>query len=333
LDVVLNILVTGGSGYVGSKLVERLSKTNHYVTVFETQIFGNPIAHLASEKVRFIEGDIRDTEAMKTAMVRQDAVVHLAGVVTDELVDMNPKFGHDVNINGTRSVVEAAKWNGVKRLVYASSSSVYGVTAGEVNPDEGHTPVPMTEYAQQKLQGEDICFGMLDNDHTVTMVRQATAMGPAPRMRLDTVVNVFSKQAFFDGVITPYGGEQYRSNIHVDDAASMYIRLLEAESHEVQGHVWNWADESLKVKEIAWRVEEAAKLRGLNARTEVVDVKDDRSYRLNANKAFRLLDIKPQRGIAGAASDNFDFFAESGLDPTDPIYTNNLRMSEIVKRG
>jgi nucleoside-diphosphate-sugar epimerase len=146
-------------------------------------------------------------------------------------------------------------------------------------------------------------------------------------------VNIFSKQAFFDGVITPYGGEQYRSNIHVDDAASMYIRLLEAESHEVQGHVWNWADESLKVKEIAWRVEEVAKLRGLKCEVEIVDVKDDRSYRLNANKAFRLLNIKPERGIAGAATDNFDFFMESGLDPTDDVYFNTKRMESTVKRG
>mgnify|MGYP003633063641 FL=1 len=324
----MNILVTGGSGYIGSKLVERLAKTNHYVTVYETQIFGNPIEHLASDRIRFVEGDIRNPKKLKTQLSRIDVAVHLAGVVTDELVDMNPTFGSSVNIDGTRNVIKACKWNGVRRLIYASSSSVYGSTAQDVVPDEGHTPEPQTQYAKQKLKGERL---VMDYEGEKTAVRQATAMGPAPRMRLDTVVNIFSKQAYYDGVITPYGGEQYRSNIHVADTAELYLKLIEADKERIDGQVWNWTDENLPVKEIAYRVAEVARSRGIKCEVKLVNIKDERSYRLNADKAKRLLGISPQRGVAGAAADNFDFFKTSGIDPNDDVYFNNRRMADVVK--
>jgi nucleoside-diphosphate-sugar epimerase len=327
----VNVLITGGSGYVGSKLVEMLATTSHYVTVFETQIFGNPIEHLSSSRIRFVEGDIRDVSALKSAAFRADCVIHLAGVVTDELVDMNPSFGHSVNVTGTENVVEACRFNEVPRLIYASSSSVYGETAEAVIPDETHDAVPKTLYAEQKLAGEKICLSYSDASHVATAVRQATAMGPAPRMRLDTVVNIFSKQAWFDGVVTPFGGEQYRSNIHVRDAAGLYITLLHADPEIINGQVWNWTDENLKVKEIAFRVAEAAQQRGKDVTVKVKNIKDNRSYRLNADKARRVLGMEPAFGVSAAANDNFTFFAESKLDADDPIYYNNKRMADVVK--
>jgi nucleoside-diphosphate-sugar epimerase len=151
----MKVLVTGGSGYVGSNLVKRLAENGYEVTVFETQIFGNPIAHLAeSHGVRFIQGDVRSQPDCFTASEGQDAVIHLAGVVTDELVDMNPQFAHDVNVQGTMNVALAAVQKGVGRFIYASSSSVYGSAAETGIPDEQDIPRPKTKYAAQKLQGE-----------------------------------------------------------------------------------------------------------------------------------------------------------------------------------
>jgi nucleoside-diphosphate-sugar epimerase len=328
----MNIFITGGSGYVGSKLVEMLVETTkHYVTVYETQIFGNPIKHLASPRVNFVEGDILNLAKLKTAMFRAECVIHLAGVVTDELVDMNPTYGRKVNVQGTRNVVKACEYNNVRKLIFASSSSVYGETAAEVVPNETHIPQPTTEYAKQKLEGEAIVMNYMDEIHCATAVRQATAMGPAPRMRLDTVVNIFSKQAWFDGVITPFGGKQYRSNVHVADAARFYITLAEADNDLINGHIWNLTDENLPVREIAWRVAEAAKMRGREVDIEIKDVEDTRSYRLDASKIHHQLNFETERSVAAAAGDNFDFFEKSDFKPDNDIYYNNKRMAEVVK--
>jgi nucleoside-diphosphate-sugar epimerase len=330
----MKVLVTGGSGYVGSNLVRRLAD-QHEVTVFETQIFGNPIAYMAeSHGVRFIQGDVRSQPDCFTASEGQDAVIHLAGVVTDELVDMNPQFGHDVNVQGTMNVALAAVQKGVGRFIYASSSSVYGTAAEAGVPDEQDVPRPKTKYATQKLQGEVAIAAMFkDTDVTWTALRQATAMGPAPRMRLDTVVNIFSKQAYFDGVITPYGGAQYRSNVHVDDVADFYELLLKVDAKWIHGRPWNLTQQNLTVMDIAKAVQSA----GLSpfgkdeAKIQRVDIEDARSYRLDGTAVENDLGFKPERTIGQAAVDNFEWFEESGIDPEDPIYYNNKRMADIVR--
>lgn len=328
----MNILVTGGSGYIGSALVEHLLKQGHDIRVFETQIFGNPIAHLASNQCEFIEGDIRDYNMVRGAMIRSDTVIHLAGVVTDELVDMNEEFSAGVNIGGTENIVKACEEMNVRRLIYASSSSVYGTAAETGVPDETARPEPKTAYAAQKLYGEELVleFGTIPG-RIATAVRQATAMGPAPRMRLDTVVNIFSKQAYFDGLITPYGGDQYRSNVFIQDVARFYELLTLFDGSKINRRPWNLTDENQKVREIAKRVMHAANDIGIKAEIETKDIADDRSYRLDGSAVERELDFETNTGIYAAAMHNFDFFKRTGLDPTDDIYFNNRRMADVVK--
>ena len=327
----MNILVTGGSGYIGSALVEHLLRQGHEIRVFETQIFGNPIAHLAGPKCEFIEGDIRDYKMVRGAMGRSDAVVHLAGVVTDELVDMNEDFSADVNVGGTENIVRACEYHNISRMVYASSSSVYGTAAEEGVPTESDTPKPKTAYAMQKLKGEEIVLAYGDSTRTATAVRQATAMGPAPRMRLDTVVNIFSKQAYFDGLITPYGGDQYRSNVYIQDVARFYELLCMVEGKKVNRRPWNLTDENQRVREIATRVMHAAQDLKMRAEIETVDIADDRSYRLDGSAVERELGFQTDTGIYAAALHNFAFFKKTNLDPTDPIYNNNKRMGPLVR--
>lgn len=318
----MRVLVTGGSGYVGSALVPRLAKS-HTVRVLESMNFGNPIA---DSPVEFIKGDITDPETVWGAMRDIDAVIHLAGVVTDDLVDLNKDYGFKVNVEGTALLSETASVQKVPVFIYASSSSVYGTAASEnekVTEDVG--PKPQTEYARQKLLGESAIRG----ERTV-IVRSATCMGPAPRMRLDTVVNVFSKQAYFDGKITVHGGEQYRSNVHVEDVASFYQRALET---EISG-TYNVTCDNMKVGQIAHEVAGAAVALNL-PRPEVIiqDVPDPRSYRLDATKA-RATGWFPTRSIWQAAADNFQWFRDGGLtDPNSDLYYNTRRMKETVTRG
>jgi len=327
----MNILITGATGYIGTALAQYLhrDKGNH-IRTFDTGYFGNALTQY--QDIHFVTGDIRDYKAVERATAGMDAVIHLAGVVTDELVDMNPTFGAEVNVGGTENIIRAAKVCNVGRLIYASSSSVYGLAAEDGIPDEDAQPIPKTRYAAQKLDGERVVLlANTQQSIVTTAVRQATAMGPAPRMRLDTVVNIFSKQAFFDGKITPYGGDQYRSNVHVQDVVRFYRLLL---THEgVAGKPWNLTQGNFTVRDIAAAVQTVAEKEGINAVIETVDVEDNRSYRMDGSRAEKELDFKCVRTVADAVRDNFRWFQQGAIDPDDPIYRNNARMGDLVTKG
>ena len=320
------ILVTGGSGYVGSALVPRLAGT-YSVRVAETMNFGNPIAD--TPNTEFVQCDITDSASVNRVMEGVTDVIHLAGIVTDELVDMNAELGYEVNVGGALNVALAARDAGVKRFINMSSSSVYGTAVG----DEAVTPQPQTEYATQKLSAETVIEGTLAGHVTATHLRSATLCGPAPRMRLDTVVNVFSKQAYYDRRITVWGGEQYRSNIHVADVCDLYMLMLEAPADMIDGERWNAVGSADTVRSIAEQV--ANELYGYNAATaEVViqDNPDNRSYRMKGDKLSRWLGQGARRTLGDAARDNFWFFEGGGVaDPNSDIHYNTRRMADVMK--
>ena len=322
------VLISGGSGYVGSKLVERLVGRGWRVRVMETNLFGNPIEKLAGENCEFVTGDITEYGDCNRAMVYVTDVIHLAGIVTDKLVDMNREKGRAVNVQGTLNLLNCAgDWGIAGRFIYASSSSIYG-TAGPL-PNEDTEPEPQTAYAQQKLEAER--FVLLEEGFITTAVRQATACGPAPRMRLDTVVNIFSYQAYFNRKVTPYGGKQYRSNVHVADAAAFYEHLLDAPADVINGKPWNLTNHNLKVAEIATLVAvKVEDMLGEPVEIEFVDAPDSRSYTMDGTRTIRKLSFYPERGVAEAVADNVKWFRETNLDPTDDIYFNDRRMREFM---
>lgn len=324
------VLVTGGSGYVGSKLVPHLLSDGWRVRVMETQIFGNPIADLEGDGCQFVQGDITKVDDCKRAMEGVTDVIHLAGIVTDELVDMNHGKGWAVNVGGTLNLLEIAADMLVSRFIYASSSSVYGTAAQEGIPNEATLPLPQTEYARQKLEAERCVLSYRDFE-VVTAVRQATACGPAPRMRLDTIVNILSKQAWFDGVITPDKSDQYRSNVHVADAVEFYRQLLLLDGHLINGRPWNVTMGNMRVGAIAEEVAKAFNIyTGKTAEIKPRDVTDARSYRLSGERASAELGFRPMRTVRDAALDNFDHFRDTNLDPGDDIYFNNRRMAGVM---
>ena len=326
------VLITGSTGYIGSALATLLTANGWHIKTFDTQHFGNSIADLPNSE--HVVGDILDFNALANAMGDCTDVVHLAGIVTDELVDMNHDYGRRVNVDGTMNTIMACSAQNIPRLIFASSSSVYGTAAETGLPGETTTPLPKTEYAQQKLEGERlvIAYGQT-RGRTSAAVRQATAMGPAPRMRLDTVVNVFSKQAYFDQLLTPFGGDQYRSNVHVDDAARLYETLLLTKREFINGEVFNLTDSNMPVGDIANAVAEAyAEHSGKKAKVVIKDVVDTRSYRLDGSYVQRQLGFETTKGVYAAALDNFRFFDTGAIgDPNDSLYVNNKRMASIME--
>lgn len=327
------ILVTGGSGYIGSVLVPLLSAVTP-VRVLETMHFGNPIAKLAAANdifnVEFMQGNICNLVDVRNAMRGVTGIVHLAGIVTDELVDMNATLGHFVNVEATRLLCQEAVNAGVERFIYASSSSVYG--AQDMECWEGTEPKPQTAYARQKLAGERIVDTYKDK-MWVFSVRSATACGPAPRMRLDTIVNTFCAQAYFKKKITVWGGSQYRSNIHVQDVADLYCRLALGQEHGIRsGYFINAVREYHQALELARLVQTIIPCEIVCDLTKP----DVRSYRMATHQG-PLMEVRfqwgPHRSIEDAIKDNLAWFESGGVqEPDADIYYNTRRMADIVQK-
>ena len=319
------VLITGGLGYLGTVIVPRLARTRP-VVVYDTMMFGNSLA--GTPNVTFIEGDIRKFDDFRAACAGIESVIHLAAVVTDDLVDKNPQLARSINVNALGRNMVAMYREGIKRFIYVSSSSVYG--SHDEDCTEDSPTHPETEYAQQKLDGEEAAFYWADQIE-VCAVRMATLCGPAPRMRLDTIVNIFSAQAYFNPPITVWGGDQYRCNLHVADAAEAYQRLLDhPTADDIRGKVFNLGGKNMAARDIGMDV---AKV--FDQPFDVDESKQDtRHYRMDSSRIQRVLKWTPKGTIESAARQNKEFFAAGGVtEPDNPIYRNTERMREFMTGG
>lgn len=318
------VLVSGGLGYLGTVLVPRLARSRP-VRVFDSMHFANRIAD--TPNVEFVKGDIREFDELRRAVQGIDTVIHCAAIVTDDLVDMNPDLARSINVNALSRMMIALYREGVRRLIYVSSSSVYG--SHDFDCTEDTPPAPETEYAQQKLDGEAAV--MYWNDQIeVCAVRMATLCGPAPRMRLDTIVNIFSAQAFANPPITVWGGDQYRCNLHVGDAADVYERLADADADLIRGKTFNLGGKNMTARDIAIDVG------GVFGQPAEVDGEkiDTRHYRMDSAAIRRVLQWNPKGDVESAARQNKAFFESGAIeDFNDPIYRNTERMRELMVNG
>jgi len=284
-----HILVLGSCGYVGSLLCPRLLNLGYRVTGFDVCWFGSDFMPFTSPGFRLIEGDIRDIDAIKAAMAGVDVVINLACVSNDASFELDEALSTEINLDAFEPLVLAAKEAGVKRFIYASSSSVYGISSA---PDvrEDHPLVPITLYNRYKAACESILFRHCTDSFTCVAVRPATICGRAPRQRLDLVANIFAAQAWFDNEVIVLGGQQTRPSLHIMDMCRFYEALITAPKDMISGEVFNCSKENLTVYEIARLAAftvDAIK-RGDKERNKVkITVrksKDPRSYRVNSEK-------------------------------------------------
>ncbi len=270
----MHILVTGGCGYIGSVLVPKLLNCGHQVTVFDIMWFGNYLD--PCENLDVVKGDIRNIDEIPMKGV--EGVIHLANVANDPCGDLSAKLVWEVNALATMGLVEKAIDNQVKKIIYASSGSVYGIK-DEDQVTEDLPLVPISDYNKTKMISERILLSYRDRI-SIQIVRPATVCGLSPRMRLDVSVNMLTMQAIKNGLITVFGGKQTRPNIHIQDITDVFIHFLDSKD-QYQG-IYNAGFENISILEIANRV-----LKFTDAEIQITESNDPRSYRLNADKLLK----------------------------------------------
>jgi nucleoside-diphosphate-sugar epimerase len=296
-----NVLVTGGAGYVGHVLVPRLLAKGHSVTVYDTMWFGCKLA--AAPRLRIITGDIRDTDHLTKALRSQNIVLHLACISNDASFELDENLSKTINYDCFESLVMAAKWAGVERFIYCSSSSVYGVSDA-LDVTEDHPLVPLTAYNKYKGLCEPLLFKHIDQGFCGIVIRPATLCGYSPRQRLDLSVNILTNWAANRSIINVFGGNQMRPNLHIQDMVDAYLLLLDAPRRLVQGQIFNIGAANLTIRDIADTVRNIVEARTMvPVKIATRPSNDPRSYHVNSDKIARVLGFKPRHNIEDAVRD------------------------------
>ena len=320
------IFITGGAGYVGSVLTPYLLSKGFKVTVLDLMIYGSSVLS-KNKNLTIIKGDIRDENLMNKILPNHDAVIHLACISNDPSFELNPKLGKSINLDAFEPLVKISKKNLIKRFIYASSSSVYGIKK-EKDVDELKSLEPLTDYSRFKAECEKILLKYESSDFTTTVIRPATVCGYGPRQRLDVVVNILTNLAYHKRKILVLGGNQLRPNIHIIDMARVYETLLTKDKDLISGQIFNAGYENQKVIDLAGIVK---KVIGNDVKIEIQRSNDNRSYHISSNKIKKVLNFSTERTIEDAVKDLKNAFDQGLLKDTltNDSYFNIKKMNSI----
>jgi nucleoside-diphosphate-sugar epimerase len=295
------VLVTGGAGYKGCVLVPKLLQAGYAVVVYDLMLFGD--RGLPSHpNLQVAKDDIRNTEHYAECLKGVHSVIHMACISNDPSFELDPQLSRTINYDCFEPLVKASRDAGVRRFIYVSSSSVYGVSdAPEVT--EEHPLVPLTEYNKYKGMCEPLLLKYQSPDFTTVIMRPATVCGYSPRMRFDLTVNILTNHAVNRGLITVFGGMQKRPNIHIDDVTELYVRMLEYPEELVAGQTFNAGYENHMVSQLAQMtktVVEQEYAERAPIRIETTQTDDNRSYHVSSRKIAERLGYRPERTIEDA---------------------------------
>ena len=316
------ILVTGGAGYVGCVVVKKLLAKGYKVKVLDSLLDYNGKKTLEENKnLEVIHGDIRHLEDLYMAIHDVYAVLHLAGIVGDPACNVDFTATITVNHEATKSLVEICKRFNVKRLIFASSCSVYGASK-DIILNEGSFLNPISSYAKTQIDSEQIILDSIGSDIVPTMLRFGTVYGMSDRMRFDLVVNILTAKAVMEGAMTVFHGETWRPMIHVDDAANSYITVLEAPDELVNREIFNVGSNSQNYQmiELGRLVEQAIP----GSQLEQVSInEDERNYRVSFDKISNLLGYKTEKTVLDGIEEIADSLRNGKIkNYKDDIYYN-----------
>ncbi|HXY20696.1 MAG TPA: SDR family oxidoreductase [Gemmatimonadales bacterium] len=326
----MKVLVTGHNGYIGSAMVPMLQAAGHEVTgldsyLFEACTFGPPVPD-----VRSLRMDLRD---VKPEHLRGfDAVVHLGALCNDPLGNLNPDITYEINHRSSVRLAEAARAAGVRRWLFASSCSLYGVAGDEMLTEEAKFN-PITPYGESKILTERDVRPLARDDFSPTFLRNATAYGVSPRLRADIVVNNLVGHAVTSGdVLIQSDGTPWRPLVHIEDISRAFLAVLHAPREAVHAQAFNVGrnDDNLRVREIAEMVQ--AEVPGCRVRYAEGGGPDPRSYRVDCGKIARALpEFRPQWTVRRGIGQLHAAYKAAGLTREQFLGERYLRIKQIQK--
>jgi len=326
------IFVTGGAGYCGSLLIPMLLELGHSVTVYDILYFGSDFLPKKNNKLNIVKGDIRDTNKLKNECLNHDVFISLACISNDASFELDEKLSTSVNLDAFEPMVLAAKNSGVQRFIYASSSSVYGVS-DKKDVTEEHPLVPLTLYNKYKGMCEPLLLKHTNSDFEGVIFRPATVCGYAPRLRLDLSVNILTNHAVSNNKINVFGGSQLRPNLHIKDYCNAVIALINADSKKIKNQIFNVGYQNLSIRELADIVKKIVQ-KNYPEKEEIEIIttssNDNRSYHINSDKIGKILNFSPKLTIEDAVNDLCKEF-KTGKIPNSFDNDNYFNVKKLKK--
>ncbi len=321
-----NVLLIGGAGYVGTVLTNLLLKNNYNVAVYDLFIFGYDTLK-EHKNLKKIKGDVRNINLLQSIVGDFDIIIHLACISNDPSFELNPTLGKSINFDYFEDLVKISKLAKIKKFIYASSSSVYGIKKTP-NVTENLNLEPLTDYSKFKVECEKILLSHSDENFVSTILRPATVCGYSERQRLDVIVNILTNHAYNNNVIKVFGGNQKRPNIHIKDMARAYLEIIEARNELIKDQVFNVGFENHKVKELAILVDD---IFSNQLKVESFTTDDNRSYHISSEKIKKILNFEPKYTISDAIKDLKFAFQNNLLQNSlnNPIYFNIEQLKKI----
>lgn len=325
INEIKSVLVVGGCGYVGTKLVSRLLEFGYGVYVIDWMVYGNYLPF--NRSLSCYNLDIRNFDEVKVIINRisPDAVIDLASISNDPMGDLVPSLTQAVNIDAQKNLIEICLLNKVKRFIFASSSSVYGV-----NDDSSiteNTPLaPVSLYSKTKAIIEEFLKEKTSDDFVTTCIRPATVCGYSQRQRLDLIVNLLVFKGYYDGKITIEGGERIRPHIHIDDMVNVYVALLSADAEIINGKTYNCGAETMSLMELGVLVKNI-----VNCEIQTAVGLDKRSHSLNSELIKKELNFLFTKNVKMAVDDLVFAFKNCLIEKDNLRLFNLLWYKEQIK--
>lgn len=318
------ILVTGGAGYIGSILVNRLLDSGYKVVILDKLMFGvDPLKNFLKShrpNLSVIVGDIQNEDDVTRALEHADAVIHLAAIVGDPACAADTELAVNVNFNATVRLADMCKDRKIKRFVFASTCSVYGVGKQDVLMEDSEVN-PVSLYAETRLYGERGILALVDKNFQPVLLRLGTIFGLSPRMRFDIIVNYLTQKAIREKQISIFGGEQWRPLLHVADAARAFQTAMESPLDQVGNQIFNVAMDNLQIKSIGKYIRKYVP----EAAVKQIDkLADKRSYNVNFDKIRKVMNYKAERTLESGIREISEAIKNGVIkDSTEKMYYNH----------
>ena len=332
----MNLLITGGSGYVGSRLIYKLlEETDHNIINYDISLFGDK--HLPKNKNFFYyKEDITDAKKFEEVIIKNkiDTVLHLACISNDSTYELNSELSKRINYDCFEDLVKVSKKNNVKKFIYASTCSVYGISDSP-NVIETNELKPITDYNKFKALCEPVLLKYLDDNFNGIIIRPATVCGYSEKMRFDLTVNILTNYAYNKGFIRVFGGNQSRPNCHIDDMCDLYKKLIHEDISKFNGEIFNVGTENLKIIEVAERVKSVMKnkLNKNDIEIRVEESADIRSYMINSDKIKNLLGFEFKKTVTNAIEDLCDAFEKKIIKDSFSDEWSNIKVLTKIEEN